>query len=153
MTKALEGAYHLAAEANSLQHYKEILHKHQEDALAEQRLREEEEKKAKAAKEAKEAEKAAKAQATPAKKSNKKKAKAADDEDVEMADADEDAPETAKRTKKRKADESAEVGHPSVSDFMAGTNFCADTTANRLRKEAQDQTYYQFDPKGHQRHS
>jgi ATPase subunit of ABC transporter with duplicated ATPase domains len=109
MTKALEAAYHLAAQENSLDHYKEILQAHQEE-----RLRQEEEDKQKAlaaeeANKAKESAKAAKAQATPAKMSHKKKAKAEDD-DVEMADADEEeGSETTKKSKKRKADGSAEV--------------------------------------------
>lgn len=107
MTKALESAYRLASENHTLDHYKEILRKHVEEALLEEQARKEAEQ---AAMEAKEAKEAAKAQATPAKKSHKKKAKTDDEDDVEMADADEEeGSETAKKSKKRKADESAEV--------------------------------------------
>lgn len=107
VTKSLEGAYRLASEEHPLEFYKEILLKHQEEALLEQQRILEAEQQAREAKEAKEA---AKAQATPSKK---KKAKANDDDDVEMADADgEEGVDTAKKSKKRKADDSAEVGGP-----------------------------------------
>lgn len=120
MTKSLESAYRLASEEHPLEFYKEILRKHQEEALLEQQMRIEAEQKAREAKEAKEA---AKAQATPAKKS-KKKAKANDEEDVEMADADaEEGSELATKSKKRKADDTAEVGSPiSGTAFTAGTD-------------------------------
>ncbi|KAJ9129332.1 PWWP domain-containing protein2, partial [Coniochaeta hoffmannii] len=83
MTKLCEAAYRLASENHSLDHYKEL--------LREQKARE-------------------KAQATPTKKSQKKRAKINDEGDVEIADADgEDDSKTAKKSKKRKADESAEI--------------------------------------------
>lgn len=83
--KDLKAAFELAAEQHPLEHYKDILHKFEEDLLAQ-----EEAKKA--------------AAATP-KKSKKGKAKDAD-EDVEMADADESS--TAK-AKKRKAEDGENV--------------------------------------------
>jgi hypothetical protein len=83
--KDLKAAFELAAEQHPLEHYKDILHKFEEDLLAQ-----EEAKKA--------------AAATP-KKSKKGKAKDAE-EDVEMADAEESS--TAK-AKKRKAEDGENV--------------------------------------------
>lgn len=107
MTKDLEAAYHLAAEAHPLDFFKEILRQHQESQLLELQL---EEQRAQEAKERKEAKEAKAAQATPAKKSSKK-AKVKTDDDLEMPDADEEEEEseTTKKSNKRKADDSAEV--------------------------------------------
>lgn len=83
--KDLKAAFELASEQHPLDHYKDILHKFEEEILAH-----EEAKKA--------------AAATP-KKSKKSKAKDADD-DVEMADA-EDSSTT--KAKKRKAEDGDSV--------------------------------------------
>ncbi|KAM5384019.1 hypothetical protein ACJA88_003174 [Fusarium oxysporum] len=80
MRKDLKEAFSLAAEHNSIEHYKDVLKQFQDELLAKQQ-----------------------AAATP-KKSKKGKAKAAD-EDVEMEDAD-DASEKSK-SKKRKAEDDA----------------------------------------------
>jgi hypothetical protein len=82
MRKDLKEAFSLAAEHNSIEHYKDVLKQFQDELLAKQQ-----------------------AAATP-KKSKKGKAKAAD-EDVEMEDAD-DASEKSK-SKKRKAEDDASV--------------------------------------------
>ncbi|KAJ9137583.1 PWWP domain-containing protein2, partial [Coniochaeta hoffmannii] len=107
MTKPCEAAYRLASENHSLDHYKEL--------LWEQKARE-------------------KAQATPTKKSQKRRAKINDEGDVEMADADgKDGSKTAKKSKKRKADESAEVG-----DRLFGRyNIVGDTSALETPQRAE----------------
>ncbi|KAM0338933.1 hypothetical protein ACHAPU_011129 [Fusarium lateritium] len=81
MRKDLKEAFTLAAEGNSIDHYKEVLKQFQDELLAKQQ-----------------------AAATP-KKSKKGKAKAAD-EDVDMEDIDDVAAEKPK-TKKRKAEDEA----------------------------------------------
>ena len=89
MRKDLVDAHQLAAQQNSLEHYKNLLQQFAEDLAAKQQAKE------------------AKAQTTPAKKG--KKSKAADaDGDVEMADADEE-PAKEKKSKKRKAEDEAAV--------------------------------------------
>lgn len=100
MRKDLQEAHKLAAENNSLDHYKEVLQKYQEDLIEKQKAKE------------------AKAHSTPAKKS--KKAKVENDEDVEMADAGEEGPKD-KKAKKRKADENAEVREPQASNVFFPT--------------------------------
>jgi hypothetical protein len=103
MRKDLKAAYELAAEGNSVDHYKEMLRGFQEDLIKRQ-----------------EAEAAA--AATPKKS---KKSKAAEDEDVDMADAGESA---KTKTKKRKADEETSVRHPGCIMWDCRT----DTTCIRL---------------------
>ena len=84
MRKDLKSAFELAAEGNSVDHYKNMLREFQEDLLKRQQAE-------------------AAAAATPKKS---KKAKAADDDDVEMADVGESA---KAKSKKRKADEETSV--------------------------------------------
>jgi hypothetical protein len=91
MRKDLKAAYELAAEGNSVDHYKEMLKGFEEDLIKRQ-----------------EAEAAA--AATPKKS---KKAKAAEEEDVDMADVGESAAKT--KSKKRKADEETSVRHPEAN--------------------------------------
>lgn len=96
MRKDLVDAHQLAAQHNSLEHYKGLLQQFAEDQAAHQQALE------------------AKAQATPAKKS--RKSKGADvDEDVEMADASEE-PAKEKKTKKRKAED--DTATPQRSDSV-----------------------------------
>lgn len=92
MRKDLQAAFEMAAESQPLSYYKDILIQFQEELAAES--------------------------PAPVKKAGKKAGKAAadgEDEDVNMADA-EDADEAAgtkkEKTKKRKAEEAAEVYSP-----------------------------------------
>lgn len=104
MRKDLQAAYDLAAENNDLHFYKDVLRRYQEEQVEKER------------------QKAAKA-ATP--KSKKSKV-VTDDEDVEMADAadeDDSTPPPKKSVKKRKAEDSVEVGRiPSPSVAVHGSN-------------------------------
>jgi hypothetical protein len=86
MRKDLKEAFLLAAESNSLEHYKDVLKQFQDELLAKQQ-----------------------AAATP-KKSKKGKAKAAD-EDVDMEDID-DATAEKPKAKKRKAEDDVSVSTP-----------------------------------------
>jgi hypothetical protein len=86
MRKDLKEAFLLAAESNSLEHYKDVLKQFQDELLAKQQ-----------------------AAATP-KKSKKGKAKAAD-EDVDMEDID-DATAEKPKAKKRKAEDDVSVSNP-----------------------------------------
>lgn len=96
MRKDLQAAHELAGEGHDLQHFKDLLIKHQEDILNEEKQAQEQQA-AKAAAAAKKAKKAAKEA----------------EEDVEMADADEDDIGTPakekKSSKKRKAEDDAAV--------------------------------------------
>lgn len=94
MRKDLQAAHQLAAENHSLDYYKGVLQKYQEDLIQQQKEEE------------------ARAQATAASKKSKK-AKAEQDEDVEMGDDDAEADTSKeKKTKKRKAEGTAEVSTP-----------------------------------------
>ncbi|KAL8413981.1 hypothetical protein RB594_005279 [Gaeumannomyces avenae] len=105
MRKDLQAAHELAGEGHDLQYFKDLLIKHQEDVLNEEKQAQEQlaAKEAKAAAAAKKAKKAAK-----------------EDEDVEMADVDEDdmgTPAKEKKTsKKRKAEDDAAT--PQRSDSV-----------------------------------
>ncbi|KLU84182.1 hypothetical protein MAPG_03227 [Magnaporthiopsis poae ATCC 64411] len=106
MRKDLQAAHELAGEGHDLQHFKDLLIKHQEDILNEEKQAQEQQ----AAK--------AEAKAAAAAKKAKKAAKEAE-EDVEMADADEDdigTPAKEKKpSKKRKAEDDAATPHRSDS--------------------------------------
>ena len=116
MRKDLVDAHQLAAQHNSLEHYKGLLQQFAEDQAAHQQALE------------------AKAQATPAKKS--RKSKGADvDEDVEMADASEE-PAKEKKTKKRKAEDDTAVSLDPPFHLIDIILIPTDTSAIGLRQEA-----------------
>ena len=100
MRKDLKAAFELAVEQHPIDYYKNILQKFQEELIAQEEAR----KEAEAAKEAAKKEAAA---ATP-KKAKKGKGKVGEDGDVSMVDAD----ASAKKTKKRKAEDETSVSHP-----------------------------------------
>jgi hypothetical protein len=84
--KDLKAAFELASEQHPLDHYKDILHKFEEELIAQEEAR--------------------KAAAATPKKSKKARAKDTDDDDVDMADADDSAKPKAK---KRKAEDAENV--------------------------------------------
>jgi len=137
--KDLVAAHQLAAEQHDLDYFKEILKNFVEARAAEAAAKE-------AARAAKKAEKAEKAAA--AKKSTPKKSKAAADSDgdIDMVGAlgepddgelDVAGPEKPAKSKKRKPEEDAEVNRL-YELFQLNAEINSDSTANRLRQEAED---------------
>ncbi|KAL8387656.1 hypothetical protein RB595_009759 [Gaeumannomyces hyphopodioides] len=106
MRKDLQAAHELAGEGHDLQYFKDLLIKHQEDILNEEKQAQEQQ--------------AARAEAKAAAAARKAKKTAKEDEDVEMADADEDDMGTPakekKHSKKRKAEDDAAT--PQRSDSV-----------------------------------
>ena len=93
MRKDLKSAFELAAQGNSVDHYKNMLREFQEEIIKRQQAD-------------------AAAAATPKKS---KKAKAAEDDDVDMADVGESA---KAKSKKRKADEETSVSSMTPEDLQ-----------------------------------
>ncbi|MDA4132585.1 MAG: hypothetical protein OK454_05605, partial [Thaumarchaeota archaeon] len=110
MRKDLAAAHELAAKQHPLSHFKGVLQQFQEDLIEAQQAKE------------------AKAAATPAKKAKKAKS---EDEDVEMADGDEEAPAKKPASKKRKAEDEASVRpSPSLLDYAAAAACAPDAYAS-----------------------
>lgn len=124
MRKDLAAAHHLAAEQNSLDHYKQVLIDFQEAKLAEQEA------------------KAARARAKK-EKSTKKSEPKVEDEDIDMPDADVQEGEESegkKTTKKRKAEDEGAVSTNLTSTLVPETDFyffvrpSSDLTPSRSRR-------------------
>lgn len=117
MRKDLKEAFHLAAENNPIDHYKDILKKFQDEMIAQEEAKRE-------------------AAATP-KKTKKGKAKAVE-EDENMADVDEI--EEKPKSKKRKAEDAVSVSTDNLwSALRIVLRHGLDTSATRFCQEAKDQ--------------
>lgn len=143
MRKDLQKAHELAGENNDLQYYRDLLHKFEEER-EQARLEKEEKVQAKAAAAA---EKKAKTSVKPAKTPKKSKASVDEDGDLDMDDISDDDDVPKSKAKKRKAEDASEVSNCICAlDRHDILTFAADSSANRLGQEAEDQADLVVDP-------